>query len=361
MKVTTISSPKGNVWPLVPFEKAAVAQSDRGKRLKQRDYLAEGLVPVIDQGQSLVGGYTNDEDSAFVGDLPVVLFGDHTRAVKLVQHRFAVGADGIKIFRPAEGVRVKFLYYWMRSARLPDRGYGRHYQYLRLSTRSHQNPISLRPMCWEFVFFNTALPFGVATKSKMPIAFIQNEVKEILRRYRVLDPFRRPRKSWRDQLKRCYIKHFGSSGSDRNNISLCVLSRPLCSSNVSACQLFRVPLFSFEYKNKSLPISEDRQGLLLTGDLTMNLGVFEEMKLHFRTWRWMQIDVMQVPHHGSRHSWKIGLVAHCVHRHSVLCVPDHSKSKAHPHDQVVAALMGLAPIRANYQQSVVQTFHFDAP
>jgi len=49
----------------------------------------------------------------------------------MVSHRFAVGADGIKIFRPAEGVRPKYLYYWMKSAPIPDRGYGRHYQYLR--------------------------------------------------------------------------------------------------------------------------------------------------------------------------------------------------------------------------------------
>ncbi|MBA3032423.1 MAG: restriction endonuclease subunit S [Gammaproteobacteria bacterium] len=118
-------------WPIVPFEQAATPQSDRGKRIKQRDYLPEGRIPVIDQGQAPVGGYTDDEDSAFSGELPVVLFGDHTRAVKLVSHRFAVGADGIKIFRPAEGVRPKYLYYWMKSARIPDRGYGRHYQYLR--------------------------------------------------------------------------------------------------------------------------------------------------------------------------------------------------------------------------------------
>ena len=124
-------SPQPAAPLIVPFERAAVAQSDRGKRVKQRDYLVEGRIPVIDQGQSPVGGYTNDEDFAFIGELPVVLFGDHTRAVKFVDRRFAVGADGIKIFRPAEGVRAKYLYYWMKSAPLPDRGYGRHYQYLR--------------------------------------------------------------------------------------------------------------------------------------------------------------------------------------------------------------------------------------
>ena len=116
---------------VVPFDQVAVPQSDKGKRLKQRDYLQEGSLAVIDQGQQHVGGYTDDQSMAFEGELPVVLFGDHTRSVKLVNHPFAVGADGIKIFKPAAGVRAKYLYYWMKSAPIPDRGYGRHYQFLR--------------------------------------------------------------------------------------------------------------------------------------------------------------------------------------------------------------------------------------
>ena len=118
-------------WQQLPFDKVAIAQPDKGRRIKQRDYLPAGAVPVIDQGQEPIGGYTDDAALAFDGELPVVLFGDHTRAVKLVSQRFAVGADGIKIFRPANGVRPKYLYYWMKSAPIPDRGYGRHYQYLR--------------------------------------------------------------------------------------------------------------------------------------------------------------------------------------------------------------------------------------
>ena len=116
---------------VVPFDQVAVPQSDKGKRLKQRDYLQEGPLAVIDQGQQQIGGYTDDQTMAFEGELPVVLFGDHTRSVKLVNHPFAVGAEGIKIFRPAEGVLTKYLFYWMKSAPIPDRGYGRHYQFLR--------------------------------------------------------------------------------------------------------------------------------------------------------------------------------------------------------------------------------------
>ena len=33
--------------PLVPFERVAIAQPDRGKRVKQRDYLAEKLRAVM--------------------------------------------------------------------------------------------------------------------------------------------------------------------------------------------------------------------------------------------------------------------------------------------------------------------------
>ena len=119
---------------VLPFDQVAIAQSDKGKRLKQRDYLPDGLLAVVDQGQQQIGGYTDDQSMAFEGELPVVLFGDHTRSVKLINHPFAVGADGIKIFRPASGVRTKYLYYWMKSAPIPDRGYGRHYQFLRQLT-----------------------------------------------------------------------------------------------------------------------------------------------------------------------------------------------------------------------------------
>jgi type I restriction enzyme, S subunit len=118
-------------FELRPFEKVALPQPDKGKRIKQRDYLPSGKLPVIDQGQSVIGGYTDDEEMCFSGSLPVVIFGDHTRAVKLVNHPFAVGADGIKIFSSAVDVLPKYLYYWMKSAPIENRGYGRHYQYLR--------------------------------------------------------------------------------------------------------------------------------------------------------------------------------------------------------------------------------------
>ena len=121
--------PKG--WDVLPFEQAVDVISDKSKRVKQSTYLPSGKLPVIDQGQDFIGGYTDDEDMAFEGELPVILFGDHTRSIKYVDRSFAVGAEGVKILKPSGGFDPKFFYYLLRSLQIPSRGYSRHFQFLR--------------------------------------------------------------------------------------------------------------------------------------------------------------------------------------------------------------------------------------
>jgi type I restriction enzyme S subunit len=118
-------------WDVLPFEQATDVVSDKGKRIKQGSYLSAGAIPIIDQGQEPIGGYTNDQDLAYEGRLPVILFGDHTRSVKYVDRRFAVGAEGVKILRPNDAYVPKFFYYLLRSLQIPSRGYSRHFQFLR--------------------------------------------------------------------------------------------------------------------------------------------------------------------------------------------------------------------------------------
>ena len=102
------------------------------KKTKQKDYLPKGQLPIIDQGQQLIGGYSDNPDLQLSCNLPVIVFGDHTRAVKYVDFPFGAGADGIKVLEPAEGIYPKFLYYATQYLvlRLEDRGYARHYQYI---------------------------------------------------------------------------------------------------------------------------------------------------------------------------------------------------------------------------------------
>jgi type I restriction enzyme, S subunit len=118
-------------WWLLPFKETAKIVSDKGKRIKQGNYLKSGKISIIDQGQEFIGGYTNDENMIFDGDLPVILFGDHTRSIKYVDKQFAVGAEGIKILAPADSYLPKFYFYLLHSLQIPSRGYSRHFQFLK--------------------------------------------------------------------------------------------------------------------------------------------------------------------------------------------------------------------------------------
>ena len=101
-----------------------------GKKLKKKDYKLEGELPVIDQGSSFIGGYTDNEKLKVECELPVIVFGDHTKTIKYVDFDFVGGADGIKVIKSQEMYHPKLFYYFIRAISLPDRGYSRHFQFL---------------------------------------------------------------------------------------------------------------------------------------------------------------------------------------------------------------------------------------
>lgn len=114
-----------------PFEEIVADQTRLASKIQRADYLESGALPVVDQGQEFIAGYTNASDAAFSGSLPVVIFGDHTRALKYVDFPFAAGADGVKVLVPRDGLEARFLYYYLRSIKLPNDGYSRHFKHLR--------------------------------------------------------------------------------------------------------------------------------------------------------------------------------------------------------------------------------------
>ncbi|MBI4005730.1 MAG: restriction endonuclease subunit S, partial [Gammaproteobacteria bacterium] len=98
-------------------------------KIKTKDILESGKVPVVDQGQSFIAGYTDEEYKTIKIPGPVIIFGDHTRAIKYVDFDFVVGADGVKILQPI-GIFEKYFYLVLRSYDLKSRGYSRHYKIL---------------------------------------------------------------------------------------------------------------------------------------------------------------------------------------------------------------------------------------
>lgn len=118
-------------WAWAPMDLVFNNETSSNRKLKQKKYLLEGRIAVIDQGQELVGGYTNDDNIAFTGELPVIIFGDHTRCVKYIDFPFAQGADGVKVLSPTSLVDPKFSYYSLHALSLPDKGYSRHFKFLK--------------------------------------------------------------------------------------------------------------------------------------------------------------------------------------------------------------------------------------
>jgi Restriction endonuclease S subunits len=117
-------------WEVVRLENVMEGFTPN-KKLKQSDYKAIGKFPVIDQGQEYVAGFYDDETMVFDKDLPVILFGDHTRIIKYVDFPFICGADGLKIIIPKENFHRKYFYYALLNLNIPSRGYNRHFKILK--------------------------------------------------------------------------------------------------------------------------------------------------------------------------------------------------------------------------------------
>ncbi|HEY4515421.1 MAG TPA: restriction endonuclease subunit S [Candidatus Paceibacterota bacterium] len=94
-------------------------------------YANSGAFPIIDQGLDFIGGYTDDKSKAYQDGLPIIIFGDHTRALKFVEVPFAVGADGTQVLKPKDFLDPRYFYLALLSIDIKSRGYARHFSILK--------------------------------------------------------------------------------------------------------------------------------------------------------------------------------------------------------------------------------------
>lgn len=118
-----------STWLLADFRDAFAPVSVNQRKVPAGAYKASGALPVVDQGQAFIGGYTDDDSVAIDPGEGLIVFGDHTRVFKRVPFRFAAGADGIKVLRPLL-CDSAYAYYACKSLQFPNRGYSRHYSFL---------------------------------------------------------------------------------------------------------------------------------------------------------------------------------------------------------------------------------------
>ncbi|OEU41372.1 hypothetical protein BGV40_15280 [Methanosarcina sp. Ant1] len=120
-------------WKLKPFTEC-IEKSVSSNKLKipQADFKRGGLYPIVDQSIDFIAGYTNNSSKVYKDNLPVIIFGDHTRIFKFIDFPFAFGADGTKLLLPKKEIfDPKYFYFFLTGLTIENQGYSRHYKILK--------------------------------------------------------------------------------------------------------------------------------------------------------------------------------------------------------------------------------------
>lgn len=104
------------------------------KKLPKSSIETTGTFPVYTQGANLnPDGYT-ERANLVINNVPVILYGDHTNAVKWINTPFVIGADGVKLIQSYNEIILdnRFFYFCILNKvnSIPN-GYARHYKLLR--------------------------------------------------------------------------------------------------------------------------------------------------------------------------------------------------------------------------------------
>ena len=116
-------------WVYLTFDNAFIVANKKSTQVKSSDYLQSGSIPIIDQGQSRIAGYCNNLE--VYSEVPVIVFGDHTRCVKWIEFVFCPGADGTQVIKTSKILEPKLGYYLLSNTDIPNLGYSRHMRELK--------------------------------------------------------------------------------------------------------------------------------------------------------------------------------------------------------------------------------------
>ena len=119
-------------WCWCRLNEVIYSVGSKANQILSKEVQKTGKYPAVSQGQQFIDGYTNSDDK-LIYDVPLIMFGDHTRNVKYVDFPFVISADGTKFFKPIL-VEPRYFYWWLvlTASLLHNRGYNRHYRLLKL-------------------------------------------------------------------------------------------------------------------------------------------------------------------------------------------------------------------------------------
>lgn len=199
--------------------------------------------------------------------------------------------------------------------------------------------------CWQAKFFHrddmrlpvntisAALDFTIRPGDSTSVQRYKRFLGDVHLRFGTLDPNRMVRairdENGRKKLRACYHHIRGN----HNDVSLVfwhgpIPMRALARLNAGQRTRGRKEAFSLRGCNG---------GTLLTGDLTCTDRVVQKMERHFGS-RLPGSAFLQVPHHGSVHSWNSRLIAATSPEIIPVISAGRSNGYRHPHPQVIDAL-----------------------
>lgn len=119
-------------WQWVRLETIIYTIGSKKNQIKQSQILPNGTIPVVSQSKNIIEGYYNDTTKELKIPHKVIVFGDHSKTLKIIDFNFVIGADGTKIIVPVS-LLPDYLYYVLEYniINMRDRGYSRHYQFLK--------------------------------------------------------------------------------------------------------------------------------------------------------------------------------------------------------------------------------------
>ena len=118
-------------WESIMIENCLLKESSI-KKIPTAEILEKGKFPVIDQSTDFIAGFTNDNEAIIKTDEPRIIFGDHTRILKLINFDFARGADGTQVMLSNNKRMPQHLFFnTLLKIDLSNYGYARHYKFLK--------------------------------------------------------------------------------------------------------------------------------------------------------------------------------------------------------------------------------------
>ena len=111
-----------------------LSKVSNSKKVPNKEILIKGKLPVIDQSMDYIGGFTDDENARLRVESAHIVFGDHTRILKLINFDYARGSDGTQVLiSKVENIPAHLFFQMLSKIDLSSYGYARHFKFLKES------------------------------------------------------------------------------------------------------------------------------------------------------------------------------------------------------------------------------------